>query len=143
MDQLDSFLETYLVKKAPFQIPAKWRENLVKWMPWIVLLVLILAMPAILALFGLSLFIAPFAYLGGLGYGFNYSVAIIVLAATLVLEGLAIPGLFKRQKSAWRLLYYSALLNALYNLISFNIGGAILGTVISLYLLFQVRELYH
>lgn len=141
MDQLNTTLETYLVKKAP-AIPENWKLVLVKYLPWITLIILVLALPAVLALFGLSLFLTPFAYLGGVGNGMGYTLAIVVLAVTLVLEGLAIPGLFKRSISAWRLLYFSALLNAVYNILNFSITGLILGTVLSLYILFQIKSYY-
>src|SRR5437868_13651664 len=108
MDQLDKTLQIYLVKKAP-ALPEKWQLVLVKYLPWITLILLILALPVVLALFGLSLFLAPLSFMGGVGNGVQYMLAIGVLIITLILEAMAIPGLFKRSKSAWRLLYYSAL----------------------------------
>lgn len=142
MNQLNNTLDLYLVKKAPFQIPARWREVLVKWMPWIILVILLLALPAVLFLLGISAFVMPFAFMAGPSVGTGFSLAVVFLIATLVLEGMAIPGLLKRKAGAWNLLYYSALINAVYNLISFNIGGLILGTLINLYILFQIREYY-
>src|SRR3989344_4096153 len=137
MEQLDKTLDLYLVKKAPFQIPARWKEVLVKYFPWITLVLLILALPAVLVLLGISAFVMPFAYMAQTGGGLT--LAVIFLIATLVLEGMAIPGLLARKMSGWKLLYYSALLSAVYNLLNFNLGGLIIGTLISLYLLFQIR----
>ncbi|KKU12762.1 MAG: Chromate transporter, partial [Parcubacteria group bacterium GW2011_GWC2_45_7] len=54
---------------------------------------------------------------------------------------LAIPGLFKRQEKAWKLLYYATLLGGLQNIVTMQIGGLI-GTLVSLYLLFQVKGYY-
>jgi asparagine N-glycosylation enzyme membrane subunit Stt3 len=142
MGQLDQTLHLYLHKKAP-AMPEKWQNVLVAWLPWITLVILILALPAVLALFGLSLFVLPVGMMVGAHVGISYILAVVFLAVTLILEAMAIPGLFKRQKSAWKLLYYSALLSALYNLLSLNLFGLIIGTLISLYLLFQIEHHYN
>ena len=62
---------------------------------------------------------------------------------TLILEIMALPGLFKQQRKSWNLLYYSVLASALYNLLSLNLFGLIIGTLISLYILFQIKKSYH
>ncbi len=142
MDKLNETLELYLIDKAP-KLPVKWKEILVRFLPWLTLIFFILSLPAILFLFGLGTILAPFAYMGGISYGVNYTASMIVLAISLVLEAIAIPGLFKKSKSAWNLMYYAALINGVYNLVSFNILGAIFGTLISLYLLFQIKSYYH
>lgn len=141
MNQLDATLDQYLVKKAP-GIPANWQEVLVKFLPWITLVFLILALPPVLFVLGLGTLVLPFSFLAGPTAGFELGFAMIFLIATLVLEALAIPGLFKRKLSAWRLLYYSTLLNAVYSLLSMNIGGLIIGTLLSLYILFQIKHHY-
>jgi hypothetical protein len=142
MKTLDTTLEQYLVKQAPFAIPARWQEVLVKLIPWLTLIFFILSLPLILAFFGLSAFLLPASFIGGVNAGFGYMLAMIVLAVTLVLEALAIPGLFKNSIAAWRLLMYSTLVNAVYNLITFNLGGLIIGTLLSLYILYQIKHHY-
>ena len=74
--------------------------------------------------------------------GIGYLINVIFLAVMIVLEALSISPLFKRSKTGWNLLYYSTLLGAVQNLLSFNLGGLIIGTLLSLYLLFQVKEYY-
>ena len=141
LGQVESKLELYLVDKAP-SIPKEWKELMVKVAPWLTLIMAVISLPAILAVFGLSAILSPFAYLGGVRYGAGFTLTWIFSLAVLILNVLAIPGLFKRAKSAWYLLFYGALLSALQSLITFNLGGLIIGTLLGMYILFQVKELY-
>jgi len=141
LSQLESQLELYLVDKAP-AIPKEWKELMVKIAPWLTLVMAILALPAILAVLGLGAFVLPFSYMGGFRAGAGFTISWIFSLAVLALDIMAIPGLFKRSRQAWYLLYYAALLGAVQSLISFNLGGLIIGTLLSLYLLFQVKEYY-
>ena len=54
LGKLEEFGHEYLVKKAPFQLPDGFKEFLVKIAPYAIIIVAVLAVPAILALFGLS-----------------------------------------------------------------------------------------
>ena len=38
LSKLESTLEEYLVKKAPYQLPADVKEGIVKFGPWIILI---------------------------------------------------------------------------------------------------------
>ncbi len=138
---LDKNLDLYLVKKAP-ALPKGAKEAIVQFGPWVVLVLFVLSLPLILALFGIGTAMAPFAMMGGANNGILYMVSLVILAASLVLEAMAIPGLFKRQKQAWMLMFYSTLLGAASSLLNFNIFNLIIGTLISLYILYQVREYY-
>lgn len=142
MEKLNDTLETYLVDKAPYQLPSKAKEAIVTYGPWITLILLIMALPAILFAFGIGSIFAPFAFLGGINAGVSYGFGLIFSVVVLVVEAVAIPGLFKRKAGAWRLMYYATLLRGVQNLISFNLGGLIIGTLISLYILFQIKEYY-
>ncbi len=141
MKKLDSTLEEYLVKKAP-ALPDSVKEVIVSIGPWVMLVLVVMSLPLLLFVFGLGAIVAPFAFLGGIHAGTSFGVTMIVSLAALVLEIIALPGLFKRRMGSWRLLYYGALITAVGNLISFNLGGLIIGTLLSLYLLFQVKKLY-
>ena len=44
--------------------------------------------------------------------------------------------------SAWRLIFYSQLIGIVFSLLSGSILGALVGGVIGLYILFQIRPLY-
>lgn len=139
--QLEDFLNLYLVKKAP-ALPANVKEFIVNFAPWITLILIIIAVPAMLWVLGLGTFLMPFGFMMGPQAGFNYALSFIFSAASIVLEAMAIPGLFKRQKSAWYLVFYADLINVVYNIITLNVAGLIIGSLISFYFLFQVREYY-
>ena len=136
---LIGFLDFYLVKKAPFQLPAEVKEFLVKFGPWIALVLLLLSLPGLLLMLGVGTAFMPF---GGAAYMIGFSYLTIVLLAQLVLLGLALPGLFKRKMSAWRLIFYSQLVGIVFSLLSGSIVGGIIGGLIGLYILFQIRPLY-
>jgi len=142
LSQLETTLEEYLVKKAPFTIPNNIRELLVKIAPWLVLIGVILAIPGILVLLGLGTIVAPFAVLGGVRAIGTFSLSMIFVVIVLILEAIALPGLFKRSRSGWNFLFYATLVGVIQNIISFNIGGLIIGSLLSLYILFQVKGYY-
>ena len=142
LGQLEETLEVYLVDKAPFQLPENIKELIVKFAPWISLILLVITLPAILLAFGLGALVAPFAFLGGVQAGVSFGFGMVFGAVVLVLEALAIPGLFGRKRSAWNLMFYASLLGAVQNVLSFNLGGLVIGTLISLYFLFQVKSYY-
>lgn len=141
MQQLERILDLYLNQKAP-SLPESWQKFIVKILPWLTLIFFLLSLPAVLAFVGINTLLSPVSYLQGIATGFNYTLAAVFIIITLALEGLAIPGLFKKIRRGWLLLYYSTLVNALYSLIVFNLVGLVLGTLISLYILFQVRSYY-
>jgi hypothetical protein len=62
---LIGFLDYYLVQKAPFQIPDGVREIIVKFGPWITLVLLVLMLPPLLLVLGVGTVLVPF---GGIGY---------------------------------------------------------------------------
>ncbi len=142
LGRLEDTLETYLVDKAPFSIPTEWKEVIVKFAPWIALILMIIALPAILGVLGLGTILMPFSFLGGLRMGYNYMLSLIFSVVTLVLEAMAIPGLFKRSEKGWKFIYYATLLGAVENVLTFNLGGLVIGSLLSMYILFQVKSYY-
>ncbi|MDO8626324.1 MAG: chromate transporter [Candidatus Magasanikbacteria bacterium] len=137
---LEGILEQYLVTKAPFSLPANIKELLVKIAPWLSVLGIIIALPVILIFLGLGSFMYSF---GGMAYtGSWYYLGLVVAAATIALEAVAIPGLFKRSLKAWRLIFYAVLLQLVSNLIGGNLISAVLSGLISLYFLFQIKSYY-
>lgn len=144
LTKLENLLELYLVKKAPFALPAGLKEFIVKFSPWINLVFLILFLPALLAAIGFSAMMSPWAYRGmfGYGYGFGYYLQLILGGVAFVLQLIALPGLFKRQLSAWNLIFYSVLVAAVADFVRGNIMGLIIGTLFGLYILFQIKSYY-
>jgi hypothetical protein len=138
---LIGFLDFYLVKKAPFQLPDGVREAIVRFGPWIAVVLLVLMLPFILFALGIGTLFLPFAattYYGGYVY-LGLVFALIQLALTV----LALPGLFARKMSGWRMALYARLVAIAGGLVSFAWVGAILGGLIGLYILMQIRGLYH
>ena len=144
--KLEVTLEEYLGTKAP-QLPKAWKEVLVKFAPYLAIVAVVFGILGFLALIGLGAFMAPLGLVGGMMtgrpfLGFSYIVNAIFLGMMVLLEGLAIPGLFSRSKKAWTFLYWSALVGIVQNVFSFNVGGLVIGGLLSLYFLFQVKEYY-
>ncbi len=140
LDSLENTLDTYLVDKAP-KLPENWRELFVKFLPWVTLVLLILALPALFFLFGLGAILMPFSFLGGMGAGASFSFGLIVSLVSLVLEVMALPGLFNRKRQGWVFIYWATLVSVLSSLLSFSIGGVVF-SIIWLYLIFQVKNHY-
>ena len=136
---LIGFLDFYLVKKAPFQIPENGKEAIVKYGPWVMVILLVITLPLVLAALGLATVFMPFA---GPGYVVGFGYLTVFLLLEIGLEIAALPGLFARKLSGWRLAFYGRLVAIVYSLLSYAILGAIIGGLISLYILFQVREKY-
>jgi hypothetical protein len=136
---LMGFLDYYLVQKAPFQIPDAGREWIVKYGPWITLVLLIISLPAVLFILGVGTAFMPFA---GIEYGTGFGIAALFLLVQLGLTAASLPGLFARKMSGWNLLFYGRIVGAVGSLLVGAIVGALVGLLISLYILFQIRPLY-
>ena len=136
---LIGFLDHYLVKKAPFQIPDGAREWIVRYGPWIMLVLLVLSLPALLVALGIGTFLLPF---WGIGYGAGFGLWTLFLIAAVGLRALSLPGLFARKMSGWQLAFYAQIVDFVGGLLNGAIIGAIVGALIGLYLLFQIRALY-
>lgn len=140
--KLEETLELYLLKKAPFSIPDNIKDLIVQFAPYLTILGVILGIPSVLTLFGLGGLFYSFPGFWAPRFSFFYQLSTVVLAVTLVLEAMAIPGLFKREKKAWKLLYYAALVWVVHSLVRFDLIGALISGLISFYVLFQVKEYY-
>jgi len=146
MDKLIETIDSY-VKKVP-ALPENIKEMIVKFAPWIAIITIVISAPALLSLFGFSSYMhtmgmGRYVYSTlGTGYVIRYRLMQVFLVANLVLRGLSIPGLFARSTKGWMFMFYSVLLYAGYSVVTFDIVGGILSTIISLYFLFQVRSYY-
>ena len=136
---LMGFLDFYLVQKAPFQIPDAGREWIVKFGPWITVVLLVLLLPATLFVLGVGTALMPY---GGVGYAAGFGYAAVFLIINLVLMVVALPGLFARKMFGWNMLFYSRIVSFVSSVLMGQIVGALLGGLIGLYVLFQVRSLY-
>lgn len=142
MRLVEQKLGYYFGHKAP-AIPEKLKKGIVRFGPWIILLSLILTIPIVLALLGINNPLVPPQYIqNSLNTNLLGKIMLAISLIALLLEALSLPGLFKKRKSGWYLLYYSTLLGVLQNLVSLNIIGLIIGSIISFYILFQIKEYY-
>ncbi len=139
------------------------KKSLVKVWPWLALVFGILQLLAAWSLWHWGHTVNQFVdYANSLSqaYGINtgttadlnvfYWLSLIVLALDAVILLMAFSGLKKRAKRGWNLLFYSALLNGVYGIVSaFNnyggFGSLVMQLVVSaivLYFLFQTRDQY-
>ena len=144
--QLEALLDEYMVKKAPFALPVGAKEFIANVSPYLIIIMAVMLLPFIVFALGLSAMLAPFAMMGaygaGYGWGFGHLVLLVATVATFTIEIMAVPGLFKRTKGSWRLLFYASIVSVVGNILSFNIIGGIIGAIIGWYILFQMKELY-
>ena len=133
-------LEVIFTKKFP-ELPKKVKEVIVKYGPYLAVVLLILSIPIILGLVGLIMVTTPLVLLNG-DKGFSYIISILFGLVMMILQIMAISGLFKRQIKAWRLLFYISLISAISNLLRMEIVGLIVGTGLSWYILFQIKNYY-
>lgn len=146
---LITMLEPYFTKQAPFQIPAKWRENLVEWIPWINLIVGILLLPAVLVTLGLAGFVSVVAVSAGVTEGPLVLISGLFLVVSIALLFITFPGLKARKLSAWKLVFWADIVFFVYGVFNslgtgmiFNVLMQALSTIIGLYVLFQIKSYY-
>lgn len=96
-------------------------------------------LPPLLFVLGVGTALMPF---GGVGYAAGFSYLTVVLIVEIGLTLAALPGLFARKMSGWRLLFYAQIASLVFSLLSGNIISALIGALIGFYILFQVRSLY-
>lgn len=148
---LEGFFDTYLRIKAPFQLPAGAKEWIVKYGPWIMLVLIVISafviIPMLLVALGLRTATVQVQMAYGVqtawtGMGTMGWVKLAGGLIALVMEAIAIPSLMKRKLSGWKLVYYAGLVSAVCSILTFDIIGFVLGLVIGMYFLFQIRSYY-
>jgi hypothetical protein len=141
--KLEALLDEYMIKKAPFALPMGLKEFIVKVSPYLIIIFAIIALPIILGAIGISAIFAPFAMMGAYGWGFGAIITLVTTVITFIIEIMAVPGLFKRTKGAWRLLFYASIVSLIGSILSISgIIGGIIGAIIGWYILFQVKDMY-
>ncbi len=137
MDSLITWLEG--INASLPALPTGLREFLVKVAPYLAILGILLGIPAILAVLGFGSYFATY---GGLAMSGFFSWYWIFLVIGIVLNILAVPGLFKRAKTGWTFMFYSVAVGAIGSLLMGNVVTALISIAIELYLLMQVRPYY-
>lgn len=133
----ENLCDEYLVRKAP-SLPSPAKEVIVKFGPWVLAIALIPWVLSVLSMLALS----PFAYLGGVQSGFDTLLFVIFNIVLIVMTVIALPGLFKQLRKGWTMMFYVSLVEMVYNLAGRHFVELILGALISLYFLFQVKNYY-
>ncbi|NJL15709.1 MAG: chromate transporter [Microscillaceae bacterium] len=132
---LEKELLPLFTDKAPFQLPTEWREAIVKYSPYVMM---ILAPLSVLAI-GLSTLASIFSLLT---VNFLGTLSLILSIVSIVLDLMAIPGLFATSRGGWKLVYLAWLISLLSNLLSFSFLSIIPAFLIGGFFLFQVRSYY-
>ena len=143
VNTLEREIEKIVLSKSVPAIPDNIKEILVKIAPWFAAISMFMLLPLIFAALGISAVALPFSYLGGMRMGFGYTIQLIFSVVLIGIQIMAIPGLFKRKASAWRLMFYSTLISLVQQLLSFDVVGVVVGGAISFYTLSQVKEKYN
>lgn len=141
MKELEKMLSGWFAKLP--DLPQNVRTVIVKIAPYLAIIGIVVSIPAILILLGLGTIASPFLAVGGAWSAIGGSMlASIYAVASIVLLALALPGLRAKTVSGWNYMYYNALIGAVYAILRFDIVGLVIGSGISLYILFQVRASY-
>lgn len=140
--QFEAWLDEYMVKKAPFQIPMGGKEFLATIAPYLIIIGIALFVISLPALLGLGAMMGAVGMMAGAGWGYGMIVSLLSGIGAMILEAMAVPGLFKRTSASWRLVFYASLVSFAGSVLALNLIGAVIGGVIGWYILFQVKELY-
>ncbi|MGH7196354.1 MAG: hypothetical protein ACREGJ_01140 [Candidatus Saccharimonadales bacterium] len=164
LQQLEEKLNEFFVTKAPFQLPENGKKVLVQLLPWLTLIGGVLSLFAVWGLYQLATWansVSMWANELNRAYGtYGYpttaaavgpvvwlSLALMLVVA--VLYFVAFPALRARKKSGWNILLWVALLYVAVAIVNLFMDQQIvsflfslLGSVVGLYLLFQVRSHY-
>lgn len=132
---LEAQLAPLFTVKAPFQLPELWKEVIVKYGPWVALILVPLSLFAI----GLSTIAGIFSLFT---IHFFAALSLLLSIIGMVLNLLAIKPLFDREKIGWDLTFYAWLISMLSSVFAFNIFGLVLGFLIGGFFLFQIRDKY-
>lgn len=138
LTKIENTLDLYFGKKAP-AMPENIKELIVKYSPYLIIIAIILTLPSLSLAFGLRHFWGPYSYGGR---AFNFSLFGLLSLFALIFEGIAVPGLFKRTRQSWELMFYASLITLVSSLLSLNLGSLIIGGIISFYFLFQIKSYY-
>ncbi len=135
-------LDDLMGSRAPIQIPGKVKFLMAKFGHWLVILLMILSLPGQLMDIGWRAAMVPFGIITGAGGSLKLAFSLATLLFLIVMLILALPGLQARKVIGWQLLMLCNGINMAYGLLNGGIVGPILGALIGLYVLVQLRRYY-
>lgn len=162
LNKLEDKLNPVLTKDAPFQLPENAKKWIVEYSPIISAVIGVLGLLAAMSLWRAAHLVndlVDFSNALSKAYGTKETVAKLgvsfylsfaALLASSIIPIVAYPGLkAKSKKRGWDLLFISAIISliygvalAIYDTSVFSLISKLLGSVISLYFLFQIRSYY-
>ena len=162
LEKLETVLDDNLNKKAPLKLSEANRKSLAGAMWWLALVAGVLQVWLAWSFWHIAHIVnaivdttnsISMAYANSMvvnHLGFFYYLTLITIAVSAVLMLLAAPNLKAMHKQGWNLLFYSLLVNVVFGVLRLFSGygniidllGALVGSVIGAYLLFQVRDYF-
>jgi hypothetical protein len=145
LNQLEKKLED-LFKQAPV-LPTNIKEVLVQYAPYLIIFFCVIWGLTLLSALGLT---GAFLFFYTGITGAYLWTTFIFTGLRVLLMVLAVQGLFKRSKSSWNLLFYANLVSLVGGIIAAfmstvivgSLVSTIIGVIVSLYFLFQIKEYY-
>jgi len=131
---LEAELEPIFTKQLP-AFPENIKDLFVKIAPFLAIISVVGGVFGI----GIAALFSPSVWFS---IGIVYGIGIIFFLVMIVLEALAIPGLFSQKKDGWKYMYYAQFVSIIYSFcMGFWISG-IVGAFIGFWILFQIKEKY-
>lgn len=135
-------LDDLLGSKAPFQIPGRLKGLAVRFGPFLVLGLMILTLPGQLMSLGMRVAVLPFAFISGEADTFHLALDLTGNIGLMILMVMALPGLQERRAPGWYYLAAATALNSTAGLAAGNLVGPVVGGLVELYVLVQLRRYY-
>jgi hypothetical protein len=132
---LEKELEPIFTKQLP-AFPENIKDLFVKIAPFLAIIGVVFGVLGV----GLTALFSPFAWFAG---SFIYGLGMIFLLIMVILDALAIPGLFAQKMQGWKYMYYAQFVSLIYSLCMGNWFSGILGAFIGFWILFQIKEKYN
>lgn len=143
MDGLETQIGKFVQEKLP-ALSEKTKESLVKYLPWVIIVLNVLGLLAWLGtigLFGMGMAVGMHA---APGMALSFMSMLVIYALTPVMLGLSLLGgylMLQRKLIGWRIAFYSLLFGLIINILHISVLGLALNLLFA-YLLFQIRESY-
>ena len=131
---LEKELEPIFTKQLP-AFPDNIKDLFVKIAPFLAIIGVVFGVLGV----GVTALLSPFAWFAG---SFMYGIGMLFLLAMVILDALAIPGLFAQKMAGWKYMYYAQFLSLIYNLCMGSWFSGLLGAFIGFWILFQIKEKY-
>ncbi len=131
----------YFYEKAP-PTPESIRRMIAKYLIIGLLLFILWQGYTLVKYISFELTAPSVSYLYSYGSGGYGIIGIMLVGMSIVMELAALLGLFHYKRIGWLYLFYGQILAILNELVHLNLINFIFGTIISFYLLFQIRGYY-